>query len=177
MKPASFYKKAFLGATCLLSMAFSFGIAAGAQSSATPTETPELQESSKRVEQAKIKLDQCRKQLDASRALLRAAEAEYKASIANKTALGLRTQAKQLADLSGLPSHISNSAPVPVVTPIDIQSLPSLGVGTVSGSSTSQTADVPQGGRIDAADFNSQPAPTPGSTMSGNQDAPLPTQP
>lgn len=174
MKPASFYKKAFLGATCLLSMAFSFGIAAGAQSSATPTETPELQESSKRVEQAKIKLDQCRKQLDASKALLRAAEAEYKASIANKTALGLRTQARQLADLSGLPSHISNSAPVPVVVPVDIQSLPALGVGTMSGSSTSQV-DVPQGGRIDAADFNSQPAPTPGSA-SGNLEAAPPTQ-
>ncbi len=166
MKPASFYRKSVVGAASVLTLSLVFGIGAGAQTVTTPAEPPELAASSHAVEQAKVKLEQCRKQLDASRALLRAAEAEYKAAVASKAALGLRTHAKQLADLSGLPAHISDSAPV--VVPVDLQSLPSLGVGTqvksgqpvVSGQPVQPLDLSPT--RINAVDFNAEPAPTPG---------------
>lgn len=162
MKPVSFYRRSVTGALCALSLSFVYGIGAGAQTAATPGETPELSASSHAVEQAKIKLDQCRRQLDASKALLRAAEAEYKAAVANRAALGLRTHAKQLADRSGLPAHISDSAPV--VVPVDLQSLPALGVGTQTNSPapTQQPVDLSPT-RINTVDFNAEPAPAPGS--------------
>jgi len=160
MKPASFYRKSVMGAASALSLSLIFGIGAGAQTANTQGETPELSASSHAVEQAKVKLDQCRKQLDASKALLRAAEAEYKAAVANRAALGLRTHARQLADRSGLPAHISDSAPV--VVPVDLQSLPALGIGTTSGSAPAQQPVDLAPTRINAVDFNSEPAPTPG---------------
>ncbi len=162
MKPASFFRKSVVGAASVLTLSFVFGIGAGAQTTVMSGETPELAASSHAVDQAKAKVDQCRKQLDASRALLKAAEAEYKAAQASKSALSLRTQAKQLADLSGLPAHISDSAPV--VVPVDLQSLPALGIGTQVKSGTSipsQSVDMAQT-RINAVDFNSEPAPMPG---------------
>lgn len=166
MKPASFYRKSVVGATSVLTLSLVFGIGAGAQTALMSGETPELAASSHSVEQAKVKVEQCRKQLDASKALLRAAEAEYKAAVASKSALSLRTQAKQLADLSGLPAHISDSAPV--VVPVDLQSLPALGVGTqvktgqsaVSGQ-PGQSVDLSPT-RINTVDFNAEPAPAPG---------------
>ncbi|MBA3858756.1 MAG: hypothetical protein C0507_17760 [Cyanobacteria bacterium PR.3.49] len=163
MKPASFFRKSVMGALCVLSFSLVFGIGAGAQTAATSGETPELSASSHAVEQAKIKLDQCRKQLDASKALLRAAEAEYKAAVANRAALGLRTHARQLADRSGLPAHISDSAPVPVVVPVDLQSLPALGVGTQTNSTAPAQNPVDLSPtRINTVDFNAEPAPAPG---------------
>lgn len=162
MKPASFFRKSVVGAVSVLTLSSVFGISAGAQTALMSGESPDLAASSHAVDQAKVKVDQCRKQLDASRALLKAAEAEYKAALASKSALSLRTQAKQLADLSGLPAHISDSAPV--VVPVDLQSLPALGVGTQvkSGQAVppAQTDLTPT--RINAADFNSEPAPAPG---------------
>lgn len=163
MKPASSFRKSVVGAVSVLTLSSIFGIGAGAQTALMSGESPELAASSHAVDQAKVKVDQCRKQLDASRALLRAAEAEYKAALASKSALSLRTQAKQLADLSGLPAHISDSAPV--VVPVDLQSLPALGVGTQvkSGQAAQSTpqADLSPT-RINAVDFNSEPAPAPG---------------
>ncbi len=166
MKPASFFRKSVVGAVSVLTLSSVFGISAGAQTALMSGETPELAASSHAVDQAKVKVDQCRKQLDASRALLRAAEAEYKAALASKSALSLRTQAKQLADLSGLPAHISDSAPV--VVPVDLQSLPALGVGTqvksaqaAQSTQSTQPADLSPT-RINAVDFNSEPAPAPG---------------
>lgn len=161
MKPKSFYRKSLAGAASALSLTIIFGIGAGAQTAAISADTPELAASGRAVEQAKAKLDQCRKQLEASRALLRAAEAEYKAAVANKTALGLRTQAKQLADRSGLPAQISDSAPV--VVPIDIQSLPALGVGTggKAPAAPQQPVDLTQT-RINNVDFNAEPSAAPG---------------
>ncbi len=160
MKPARFYRKSVMGAASVLSLSIIFGISAGAQTAGSTGETPELAASSHAVEQAKTKLDQCHKQLEASRALLRAAEAEYKAAVASKAALSLRTQAKQLADLSGLPSHISDSAPV--VVPVDIQSLPSLGVGAQAkpAQASQQPVDLTPT-RINTVDFNAEPAPAP----------------
>lgn len=159
MKPASFYRKSVVGAVSTLTLSLVFGISAGAQTTLTPAETPELAASSQAVEQAKTKLDQCRKQLEASRALLRAAEAEYKAALASKAALSLRTHAKQLADLSGLPPHISDSAPV--VVPVDLQSLPALGVGTQVKSTPAATPVDLAPTRINSVDFNAEPAPAP----------------
>ncbi len=165
MKPASFFRKSFVGAVSVLTISSVFGISAGAQTTAVSGENPELAASTHAVEQARVKVEQCRKQLDASRALLRAAEAEYKAAQASKSALSLRTQAKQLADLSGLPAHISDSAPV--VVPVDLQSLPSLGIGTQvkpgkpASAQPAQPLDLSPT-RINAVDFNAEPAPTPG---------------
>lgn len=172
MKPASFYRKSLVGAASALSMSFVFGIGAGAQTAIAPVETPELVASGQAVEQAKTKLEQCKKQLDASRALLRAAEAEYKAAVANKAALSLRTHAKQLADLSGLPPHISNSAPV--VVPVDIQSLPALGIGTTGNSTQTAATTQPVDLSPTRIDFNAEPpaaeqqvAPAPGGQPAG----------
>jgi hypothetical protein len=160
MKPASFYRKSVMGAASTLAISLVFGISAGAQTAVAPAETPELAASSHALELAKTKLDQCRKQLEASRALLRAAEAEYKAAVASKAALSLRTHAKQLADLSGLPAHISDSAPV--VVPVDLQSLPALGIGTqVKAGQPQQSVDLAPT-RINNVDFNAEPAPAPG---------------
>ena len=64
--------------------------------------TPELDMATHRVEQAKAKLDQARQQLSAARAMLKAAEAEFKAARADKEALAARTEARKLADASGL---------------------------------------------------------------------------
>jgi hypothetical protein len=162
MKPASFFRKSVVGAVSALTLSSVFGISAGAQTALMSGESPDLAASSHAVEQARVKVDQCRKQLDASRALLKAAEAEYKAALASKSALSLRTQAKQLADLSGLPAHISDSAPV--VIPVDLQSLPALGVGTqVKPGQTAQPSQATDLSptRINAVDFNSEPAPAP----------------
>lgn len=160
MKPASFYRKSVMGAASALTVSLIFGISVGAQTAVPQSDPPELAASSQAVEQAKTKLDQCRKQLEASRALLRAAEAEYKAALASKAALSLRTHAKQLADLSGLPPHISDSAPV--VVPVDLQSLPALGVGTqVKSTQTAAPVDLAPT-RINNVDFNASPAPAPG---------------
>lgn len=171
MKPASFYRKSFAGAASVLFISFGCGIGAGAQTQIVPGDTPELAASTQAVEKAKAKLDQCHKQLEASRALLRAAEAEYKAAVASKSAVSLRTHAKQLADLSGLPSHISDSAPV--VVPVDLQSLPALGVGQqVKSGQPAPVAQTGQSGqnnqpidltptRINTVDFNAEPLPAP----------------
>ncbi|MDR3614278.1 MAG: hypothetical protein P4L53_12005 [Candidatus Obscuribacterales bacterium] len=64
--------------------------------------SPELQSASDRVEMSKAKLDQARQQLSASKAMLKAAEAEYKAARADQEALSLRSEARKLADASGL---------------------------------------------------------------------------
>lgn len=161
MKPASFFRNSVMGAASALTLSLVIGISAGAQVTLSPAEPPELAASSHAVDQAKAKLDQCRKQLEASRALLRAAEAEYKAAMASKAALSLRTHAKQLADLSGLPPHISDSAPV--VVPVDLQSLPALGVGTQVKSTTPANAPTDLAPtRINTVDFNAEPAPAPG---------------
>jgi hypothetical protein len=115
----------FLGITfgaSLLSASLSAGISYGANGvdvtsttsvtsqntpamTATPVSTqgsPELQSASDRVEMSKAKLDQSRQQLSASKAMLKAAEAEYRAARADQEALSLRSEARKLADASGL---------------------------------------------------------------------------
>jgi hypothetical protein len=56
---------------------------------------------------SKGKLDQARQQLSAAKAMLKAAEAEYKAARADQEALSLRSQARKLADASGLQESVS----------------------------------------------------------------------
>jgi hypothetical protein len=73
-------------------------------------DTPELQSAAQRVDGSRTKLDQARQQLSAARAMLKAAEAEFKAAKADQDALALRTQARKLADASGLQESSSASA-------------------------------------------------------------------
>lgn len=68
---------------------------------------PELQSAQQRVELSRAKLDQAKQQLSAAKAMLKAADAEYKAAKADHEALSLRTQARKLADASGLQDTIS----------------------------------------------------------------------
>ncbi|HEY9758597.1 MAG TPA: hypothetical protein V6C97_25755 [Oculatellaceae cyanobacterium] len=68
---------------------------------------PELQSAKQRVELSRAKLDQAKQQLSAAKAMLKAADAEYKAAKADHEALSLRTQARKLADASGLQDTIS----------------------------------------------------------------------
>jgi hypothetical protein len=68
---------------------------------------PELNSAQQRVEMSKGKLDQARQQLSAAKAMLKAAEAEYKAARADQEALSLRSQARKLADASGLQESVS----------------------------------------------------------------------
>jgi hypothetical protein len=83
------------------------GVAASpATASLTPSTgsqaSPELQSASDRVEMSRSKLDQARQQLSASKAMLKAAEAEFRAAKADQEALSLRSEARKLADASGL---------------------------------------------------------------------------
>jgi hypothetical protein len=81
------------------------GVGSGAGVSAdTP---PELQSAQQRVELSRSKLDQAKQQLSAAKAMLKAADAEYKAAKADQEALSLRTQARKLADASGLQDTVS----------------------------------------------------------------------
>jgi hypothetical protein len=75
--------------------------------SATAQGSPELQSASDRVEMSRAKLDQARQQLSASKAMLKAAEAEYRAAKADQEALSLRSEARKLADASGLQESAS----------------------------------------------------------------------
>ena len=136
----------FLGITfgaSLLSASLSAGISYGANgvdvttttsvtnsgtpatASLTPSTTgnqgsPELQSASDRVEMSRSKLDQARQQLSASKAMLKAAEAEYKAARADQEALSLRSEARKLADASGLQE--SGTAPNRLY-PVDMSQL------------------------------------------------------
>ena len=106
MNLQKFYGIAF--STALVSSIFFTGTSYGAntasgmagQSSADLS--PEQQSAAQRVDMSKAKLDQARQQLSAAKALLKAAEAEFKAAQADQTALSLRTEARKLADASGL---------------------------------------------------------------------------
>jgi len=64
--------------------------------------TPELDAAGQKCDLLKAKYDQAKKQLDAAKANLKAAEAELKAARADKEALGLRTQARELASAAAV---------------------------------------------------------------------------
>ena len=68
---------------------------------------PELQSAQQRVELSKARLEQAKQQLSAAKAMLKAADAEFKAARADQEALSLRTQARKLADASGLQDTVS----------------------------------------------------------------------
>jgi len=115
--------------------------------------TPELEASGHRVDQAKIKLDQARGQLGAARAMLKAAEAEYKAARADKDALAARTEARKLADASGLKDD--------GVLPVQPTAAMTFGTNRLYPATTSPTAPAPTATtpdlsktRIQQADFN-----------------------
>jgi len=79
----------------------------GGNSKATATSvnevsTPELDAAGQKCDLLKAKYDQAKKQLDAAKANLKAAEAELKAARADKEALGLRTQARELASAAAV---------------------------------------------------------------------------
>jgi hypothetical protein len=80
----------------------------GASGAGVSADAPsELNSAQQRVEMSRGKLDQARQQLSAAKAMLKAAEAEHKAARADQEALSLRSQARKLADASGLQESVS----------------------------------------------------------------------
>jgi hypothetical protein len=123
-------------------------------------------------------LDQARQQLSAARAMLKAAEAEFKAAKADQEALSLRTQARKLADASGLQEstqssgtrlYPANLAPPSVSTANSSLSTP-VSVPTAN-SLTAPVADVTTTSVTDSNDFNSQAVMPPVAPLKG---APVP---
>jgi hypothetical protein len=114
-----------LGAS-LFALSFSGGIAFSANTATggvgvSADMPPELQSAQQRVEMSKNKLDQAKQQLSAAKAMLKAADAEFKAARADQEALSLRSQARKLADASGLQESVSTGTrlyPATVVTPL-----------------------------------------------------------
>ena len=79
----------------------------GAGAGVSADSPPELNSAQQRVYMSRGKLDQARQQLSAAKAMLKAAEAEFKAARADQEALSLRSQARKLADASGLQETVS----------------------------------------------------------------------
>jgi len=113
--------------------------------------TPELDAAGQKCDLLKAKYDQAKKQLDAAKANLKAAEAELKAARADKEALGLRTQARELA---------SAAAVDPIVKGPTTNGLGALGP---AGSGVNPLgADAPQ-----IHDIQATATPMPGNTNTG----------
>jgi hypothetical protein len=137
----------------LVVASFSYNAAFSAVSSADSASTstsadspPELQSAQQRVEMSKAKLDQAKQQLSAAKAMLRAADAEFKAARADQEALSLRTQARKLADASGLQETLSTGNrlyPVAAINgaqaPVAASPLPGNGSDVTSTTSVSAT--------------------------------------
>jgi len=111
---------------------------------------PELDSAGQRVEAAKTKLDQARQQLKAARALLKACEAEFNAARADREALALRSEAKKLADASGL----KDNGAQPVQPDASIKSFAAANPPPVT-----EATDLSKT-RIQQTDVNAQPAAT-----------------
>ena len=132
---------------------------------------PELQSAQQRVELSKGKLEQAKQQLSAAKAMLKAADAEYKAARADQEALSLRTQARKLADASGLqdtvstgtrlyPANVAPSSAAPAVG----QPSASVGItvptlGDVPGVTTPEAVDVSGGQALPLAAPMGAPVP------------------
>lgn len=111
---------------------------------------PELDSAGQRVEAAKTKLDQARQQLKAARALLKACEAEFNAARADREALALRSEAKKLADASGL----KDNGAQPVQPDASIKSF-----AAANPPAVTESTDLSKT-RIQQADVNTQPTTT-----------------
>jgi hypothetical protein len=96
------FSTAVLSSTLLTGTSYGAGTGTGMPGQNTADLSPELQSAAQRVDMSKSKLDQARQQLSAAKAMLKAAEAEFKAAQADQNALSLRTEARKLADASGL---------------------------------------------------------------------------
>jgi hypothetical protein len=139
---------------------------------------PELNSAQQRVDMSRGKLDQARQQLSAAKAMLKAAEAEFKAARADQEALSLRSQARKLADASGLQETVStgqrlypaNMAPGGVpATAAPNANLSATGM-TVPGGAPAPVNPV----GVDTPDYSGQgSSPAPAAGLLG---APVPNQ-
>jgi len=113
--------------------------------------SPELESASDRVEMSRSKLDQARQQLSASKAMLKAAEAEYRAAKADQEALSLRSEARKLADASGLQETASAGNRL---YPVDMSQLKKAPVASaMTGSSANNVMmDMGTDNRIQSTD-------------------------
>jgi hypothetical protein len=157
--------------TTLLSSLLLCGTVYGADSPvATPTTTPapikaelspELQAAAERIDLSKSKLDQARQQLSAAKAMLKAAEAEFRAARADQEALSLRTEARKLADASGLQDGASKGNRL---YPVDLSQIKSTAPGIAEAAAPgSVPMSMGTDNRIHPVDFIGQPnAGTPG---------------
>lgn len=167
----------------LLAMSLSGGIAFGATSDpsqgvgVSADAPPELNSAQQRVDMSKGKLDQARQQLSAAKAMLKAAEAEYKAARADQEALSLRSQARKLADASGLQESVSTGQRL---YPANVNpSGGTSGAGSPAASLSATGTTVPGGApmtpvNVDTPDYTGQGVSTP--MGAGSLGAPLPNQ-
>lgn len=95
--------KCFIVQAIFVGLSFAGSVAYGDDITPDKAIAPDTDAAAQRVELAKAKLDQSKQQLIAAKAILKAAEAEFRAARADQDALALRTQARKLADASGLP--------------------------------------------------------------------------
>jgi len=116
----------------------------------TKASTPELDAAGQKCDQLHAKLEQAKKQLEAAKANLKAAEAELRAAKADKEALGLRTEARELASVAAIDPIVSSA-----------QATNANGLGAVS-------ADAPTVHQIDSNGINTTPLP-------GGNSGPVPT--
>ena len=113
--------------------------------------SPQLQAAADRVTKARGDLDLAHKRLNASKAIVKTADAEFKAAKADQQALTLQSQAKELADASGMSE----------TTPPAITAAPGQAAPTQSITNTDQSPD--NAGQT--FDFSGTPftgVPTPG---------------
>ena len=137
---------------------------------------PELNSAQQRVDMSKGKLDQARQQLSAAKAMLKAAEAEYKAARADQEALSLRSQARKLADASGLQESVSTGQRL---YPANVPPQGGTPAGSSSASLSATGMQVPGSApvtpvSVDTPDYTGQGSPAP--VGAGSLGAPLPNQ-
>jgi hypothetical protein len=130
------FSTAVLSSTLLTGTSYGAGTATGMPGSSTADLSPELQSAGQRVDMSKAKLDQARQQLSAAKAMLRAAEAEFKAAQADQNALSLRSEARKLADASGLQDTGTVGNRLYPVDMSQIKSTPATAPGTSAGTTT-----------------------------------------
>ncbi len=131
--------------TAVLSSTMLTGTTYGADAAGVPGQTnqdvsPELQSAAQRVDMSKSKLEQARQQLSAAKAMLKAAEAEFKAAQADQNALSLRTEARKLADASGLQDTGTTGNRL---YPVDMSQIKSTPVG--AAATPASGASLPMG--------------------------------
>ncbi len=123
---------------------------------ATPAveQSPELKSAAERIDLSKTKLDQARQQLSAAKAMLKAAEAEYKAARADQEALSLRSEARKLADASGLQD---TGAQANRLYPVDLSQVKSTTASPAAAPGSGTTVMMGLDNRLQQSDVKADP--------------------